>query len=261
MAATVADAAAPAPAAPPAQPAKARAVTQRSRIQCKQQIIVTWLQEFFAQPGHLERILPLVDPESAVKSPVSLRLVDWFCTNYAKKNNVAYLLDQRQFLVYFQYKRELKAYSKRMFDPFCRRERISFQARGHKAIETTIGQLNFFRWALEKGVLAFVEANREAVEADMNKSIKEHYGRAGAPGESASTTPSSTGSAASASAASTASAASAASAGAGSASGASSGLSASGTRSSSGRRRRSELSKSAMKMVNHHATNVVVTFD
>jgi hypothetical protein len=80
--------------------------------------------------------------------------------------------------VHFHYKRELKAYSKRLFDPFCRRERISFQIRGQKPIdETTVGQLNFFRWAIEKGVIKYILDHVADIERDMNVSFREHYSK------------------------------------------------------------------------------------
>jgi len=153
--------------------------TQKSRVQCKQDFIVRWLQDFYNQPGRLEEVLPILTGES----PVSLRLIDWFVTNYSKKFNISYpLMDEtggaRQFMVHFHYKRELKAYSKRLFDPFCRRERISFQIRGHAPIEeTTVGQLNFFRWAIEKGVVRYILENVTAIERDMNVSFREHYSK------------------------------------------------------------------------------------
>ena len=220
--------------------------TVRNRVQCKQELIVSWLQEFFTNPGQLEAILPILQG----KSDISLRLIDWFVTNYAKKNNVSYILNQRQFLVYFHYKRELKAYSKRLFDPFCRRERIMFQARGHEGFVTTVGQLNFFRWALEKDILTFIKANLEAIEKDMNVSMREHYGTTG----SSTATDAST-----ATAATTVSNVSdpmtvepdgpteVAAVGA-------------AVATSSVRRRRTELSKSALKKVNLHHCDIVVSF-
>lgn len=148
--------------------------TLKNRVQGKQDFIVKWLQDFYNQPGRLEAILPVLTGSS----PASLRLIDWFVTNYSKKFNVSYALDGRQFLVHFHYKRELKAYSKRLFDPFCRRERISFQVRGQPPIEeTTVGQLNFFRWAIEKGVINYILENVAAIEADMNTSFREHYSK------------------------------------------------------------------------------------
>jgi len=152
--------------------------TQKNRVQGKQDFIVRWLQDFYNQPGRLAEVLPILTGQS----PVSLRLIDWFVTNYSKKFNISYPINDetgtRQFMVHFHYKRELKAYSKRLFDPFCRRERISFQIRGQAPIEeTTVGQLNFFRWAIEKGVINYILENVADVEKDMNVSFREHYSK------------------------------------------------------------------------------------
>ena len=152
--------------------------TLKNRIQGKQDFIVRWLQDFYNQPGRLEEALPILTGTSQV----SLRLIDWFVTNYSKKFNVSYPLltegDERQFMVHFHYKRELKAYSKRLFDPFCRRERIRFQIQGSPPLEeTTVGQLNFFRWAIEKGVVRYILENAAAIETDMNTSFREHYSK------------------------------------------------------------------------------------
>ena len=150
--------------------------TQKSRVQGKQDFIVRWLQDFYNQPGRLEEVIPILTGTA----PVSLRLIDWFVTNYSKKNNVTYTLPETAgpFAVHFHYKRELKAYSKRLFDPFCRRERISFQVRGQTPIEeTTVGQLNFFRWAIEKGVIRYILEHAADVERDMNTSFRDHYSK------------------------------------------------------------------------------------
>jgi hypothetical protein len=62
----------------------------------------------------------------------------------------------------------LKAYSKKRFDPFCRWERISIPYKNGTCIETTIGQLNFFKWALENGVINYIDENYDVIEKDMN---------------------------------------------------------------------------------------------
>jgi hypothetical protein len=91
--------------------------------------------------------------------------------------NTSFTANNRHFLVYFNYKRELNAYSKRLFDPFCRRERIQFEARGQTPFVTTVGQLNFFRWFIEKDIYDYVLANHEQIEKDMNRTLKNHYSR------------------------------------------------------------------------------------
>jgi hypothetical protein len=107
-------------------------------------------------------------------SKISLRIVDWFATNYAKKYYTLYVIEQtednvaRRFKVYDDYKLKLKAYSKKRFDPFCRWDRISVPYKNGTFIETTIGQLNFFKWALENCVVKYIDDNYDTIEKDMN---------------------------------------------------------------------------------------------
>jgi hypothetical protein len=107
------------------------------------------------------------------ESKISLRIIDWFATNYAKKYYTLYTTEDSnghmiRFKVYFDYKLKLKAYSKKRFDPFCRWERIQIPFTPDTFIETTIGQLNFFKWAIENRVLEYIESNYDAIENDMN---------------------------------------------------------------------------------------------
>jgi len=118
----------------------------------------------------LDRMLQIITGESKI----SLRIVDWFATNYAKKYYTLYTIDKqldndmRRFKVYEDYKLKLKAYTKKRFDPFCRWDRISIPYKDGKYIETTIGQLNFFKWAIENKVIDYIEENYEDIEKDMN---------------------------------------------------------------------------------------------
>jgi hypothetical protein len=107
-------------------------------------------------------------------SRLSLRIIDWFVTNYAKKNDVIYKNNvsiskyKRSFRVYNEYKLKLKAYGKMKFDPFCRWTRITIPYDNDHFMETTIGQLNFFKWAIENEILEYIEENYDKIEADMN---------------------------------------------------------------------------------------------
>jgi hypothetical protein len=127
------------------------------------------LMDFYKNEKMLNKMLSIITGESRI----SLRIVDWFATNYAKKYYTLYeytddMGSNRRFKVYIDYKLKLKAYSKRRFDPFCRWERISIPYVDDKCIETTIGQLNFFKWALENRVVDYIETNYDVIEKDMN---------------------------------------------------------------------------------------------
>jgi hypothetical protein len=120
----------------------------------------------FNPDNNLDKMLTVITGSSKI----SLRIVDWFTTNYAKKYFVIYPISEEipRFKVYDDYKLKLKAYSKKRFDPFCRWKRINVPYINGTHVETTIGQLNFFKWALENNVLNYVTENYVSIESDMN---------------------------------------------------------------------------------------------
>ena len=109
---------------------------------------------------------------------ISLRIIDWFVTNYSKKYDSMYTLYDRNgeklnpFNVFHSYKSQLKSYSKKFFDPFCRRNRIKYKYNDTDMLSTTIGQLNFFKWAINNGVIDYIKDNYKEIEDDMNESIR-----------------------------------------------------------------------------------------
>jgi hypothetical protein len=129
-------------------------------------LLLNNLLKFYAQGDNMDYMLRIINGESKI----SLRIIDWFATNYAKKYYTLYSIHNtgRRFKVYVDYKLKLKAYSKKRFDPFCRWDRINVPYKGDKYIQTTIGQLNFFKWALENDVIRYIEENYANIEKDMN---------------------------------------------------------------------------------------------
>jgi len=121
--------------------------------------------KFYKKNDNLEKILPIINGESMT----SLRVIDWFVTNYAKKYFTVYNKGKDRFKVYIDYKLKLKAYSKKRFDPFCRWDRINIPYKNETYIQTTIGQLNFFRWSLENDIIKYVEENMDEIKQDQEK--------------------------------------------------------------------------------------------
>jgi len=131
-------------------------------------LLLTNLLEFYNTDNNnnMDRMLKIINGESRI----SLRIIDWFATNYAKKYYTVYQVQDtdRRFKVYNDYKLKLKAYSKKRFDPFCRWDRITVPYKNGAHIQTTIGQLNFFKWAIENSVIDYIEQNYATIEKDMN---------------------------------------------------------------------------------------------
>jgi hypothetical protein len=127
-------------------------------------LLLQKLLEFYRENNNMKKMISIITGDSRI----SLRIVDWFATNYAKKYYTVYEINEKRFKVYNDYKLNLKAYSKKRFDPFCRWERISIPYEKNSFIQTTIGQLNFFKWAIQNGIVSYIENNYADIESDMN---------------------------------------------------------------------------------------------
>ena len=140
-----------------------------NKYSTQNQLLLSKLLEFYQGTDYLDKMLDIINGQSRI----SLRIIDWFSTNYAKKYFTVYDIKKNdepmRFKVYADYKRRLDGYSKRRFDPFCRWERITIPYKEDTSVQTTIGQLNFFKWAIENNVIDYIERNFKHIEADMNQ--------------------------------------------------------------------------------------------
>ena len=125
------------------------------------------------------------------KSAISLRILDWLITNYAKKYNINYNIqinnETINFNIYLDYKNQLKAYSKKLFDPFCRRERIKINTQTLEwsiydnkndkikddELITTVGQLNFFKWFIQNDIIKYAINNIQEIDLDMTSTLEQ----------------------------------------------------------------------------------------
>lgn len=137
-------------------------------------LLMSSLSKFYSNKSNVLKVKPIINGESEI----SLRLIDWFITNYSKKhstiitrkvnNNIVHLN------VFLSYRSQLKSYSKSYFDPFRRKDRVQFYYDKDNYLETTIGQLNMFRWILMNDILDFVKDHKDEIEGDMIATQKEN---------------------------------------------------------------------------------------
>lgn len=222
--------------------------TRKRKIECKPELVISSLQKFYSSHPEIDKVITYLNGEAQL----SLRIIDWFVTKYSRKNFVRYPLNGQEFLVYLSYKGQLKAYSKQYFDPNCRRERIMFKIPGHESFTTTIGKLNFFRWALESNILNYIEEHEEEIRSGYNAYLKETIqAQKSSKSDTASSTDSTSSTASNASVQSAASATSLASQ--------SSQSSQSSTRST--RRRRTKQSPSSLNKLQVYSTPIELNFN
>lgn len=144
------------------------------QIADRSESILEALLKFFQNQANLKQFLDVVIFKTR---NLPLRLLDWFCTNYAKKNDVCYNIRRPNgtvevFRVYRSYKAQLKGNKKKLFDPFCRDDIISLECESPTdnlpmEFETAMCQLRFFKWAIENLLLDYVETHRDKIYTDM----------------------------------------------------------------------------------------------
>jgi len=150
-----------------------------NNILSKEDLLLSSLYEYYNNENRLSQLIPIITG----KTKLSLRILDWFVTNYSKKpNQVIYKINRNNeeinFNVHQDYKNKLKSYNKRFFDPFCRKNKknlknkIAFKYDDNKYIITTIGQLNFFRWVIRNKIVLHILNNFKEITDTLRNTKK-----------------------------------------------------------------------------------------
>ncbi len=155
-------------------------------------ILLNSLQTYYrSNPRALRIFLEIVSNRSTV---VSLRLMDWLVTNFvtSKFESESPETRSKRLNLYFNYVRNLDSYTKVWFDPFARKatDKGSFKfwlhtttcdvihsdqevPDGEPYISTTVGQLNFFRIAIEEGYVSYAFENHTSIQTHMLEGLAE----------------------------------------------------------------------------------------
>ena len=125
----------------------------------KRDILLSSVNDFYSDEKNKTTLLSILDKSSGI----SLRNIEWFITNYAKKTNLTYMTNNgKLFTVHCAYKSSLDGYSKKLFDPFCRSSKISYIVPGtEREIQTTLAQLNFIKWCIKNKIIDYISENKD----------------------------------------------------------------------------------------------------
>ncbi len=100
---------------------------------------------------------------------ISLRFLDWFVTRYCFLYKLAInvsnpYVKQDNFNINISYKAQLKSFKKKYFDPFRRKKKFYYVCeKNNLVLLTTLGQLNFFRWAISNDIIKYTETNYRTI--------------------------------------------------------------------------------------------------
>lgn len=132
----------------------------------KSTILLSSINNFYTVPENRATLIELLNKSGGI----SLRNLEWFITNYSKKHNLSYETnDGRIFSVHCAYKSSLDGYSKKLFDPFCRADKIVYNIPGTTdEIHTTVAQLNFIRWCIRNRIVDYIRVHHDRL---FNKQV------------------------------------------------------------------------------------------
>jgi len=67
--------------------------TDSRKIPCRRELLIRSLQRFYIERKDMGSVISLLQGEG----DISLRVMDWFVTNYAKKHNISYPINGQDF--------------------------------------------------------------------------------------------------------------------------------------------------------------------
>lgn len=127
----------------------------------KSDILLSSIDAFYGSPENGKTLVQILTKTGGI----SLRNLEWFITNYSKKTNLTYKThDGKIFSVHCAYKSTLDGYSKKLFDPFCRSDKISYKIPGTtEEVNTTLAQLNYIKWCIKNGIIEYIDRNKQCL--------------------------------------------------------------------------------------------------
>ena len=131
------------------------------------------LTNFYQNSDNAERFAKLRSGE--ITKNLSLRQLNYFVTNYAKQHNIELVIEKKGkfevFNVHENYRNCLKTYTPTYFDIVSRGDHTQWVI-GTYNLNTTIGQLNFFKWLIEHQLDVYVAKNYQKI---LNKYMTWNY--------------------------------------------------------------------------------------
>ena len=124
----------------------------------------------------IDKMVRIINKDKNDKECISLRVLEWVVTKCSKKNIDVKIDDKEYFSINIMYKAQLKSYKKKNFDPFRRDRKFYYnydKKDPSKTVITTVGQLNFFKWAISNKIIDCVEKHYETINNAMNRYNKD----------------------------------------------------------------------------------------
>ncbi len=154
-------------------------VDDETEINQKKIDLMIEITKFYDNKKHIDELLKYLGSERLI----SMRMIEFFVSVYCDEKSVIYPLKNsdgtiEHFNVGLRYRSAIGNYNKDYFDPFCRKQKIIYiyksDDKTYKQIHTSIGQLNFFKWAFAYRVLRYMKNHYDDIEKEKKIYDKEN---------------------------------------------------------------------------------------
>lgn len=134
--------------------------------QITEQLLMKSLDQFFDNEIYFNTMLDIL----VHRDSVSLRLLEFMFTKYSKRHETILCIDGLPISVAQIYRQGLAIHGKARYDCFKRHQRVVFSKHSQQ-IETTLGQLHFFKHILPTGVIEFARKHAAEIRAEMTETL------------------------------------------------------------------------------------------
>lgn len=133
-------------------------------------ILARSLTQFYADEQNWDAL----EPYLRGKGDVSYRLLDFLVFHLSKTQRLQYTHNNRLTTINAESQMLLQAMQRRHFDPFKRvaKNRVLSVGPPGRQLDSTLPQLMFFRWALQKGVLEYAVSKQDEIREQMRAKRK-----------------------------------------------------------------------------------------
>ena len=156
------------------KPIKTKKIPLKEAIKTvEERALYTQIDRFFkteCSDEKKKKMIKIINNEDQI----SLRLLNWFAMKHSATMESLEIIDEdgnhELYDVKISYRARLNTHSKKYFDPFRRGKRFDYhydKKDGEKIVETTLCQLNFFKWLFLHDLMDYVEEQFDNLKHKM----------------------------------------------------------------------------------------------
>lgn len=129
------------------------------------QLIMLYQSLIKSKASYIDKFIKIIR-----QNKLKIIMIEYFITNYSKKYQIIIKRSNDDFFyINDEYKNQLKSFNKKFFDPYKRNNKFELE-HDKQIIITTVGQMNFFKWAIENKIIDYIEEHYKEIVIDHSKS-------------------------------------------------------------------------------------------